>query len=123
MASSDDRIKFRGFAPEEKKASIYSSFDVLLFPSLYEGFCSEIFEAQALGIPVVLYKKSKIPKETRKYCFEAEDEAHMAQIMDDLMKNGYSESRRKSAAEYARSFTWEKCARETLKAYREILKR
>ena len=123
MAADDRRITFMGFAPEETKADIYLGFDVFLFPSLYEGFGVEILEAQALGIPVIVCKSGSIPKETRKYCFEAEDEDHMAQIIENIMENGYSRSRRDSAARYARSFNWEKCAAETMNAYREILKR
>ncbi len=123
MASADLRIKFMGFAPEERKVDIYSSFDVFLFPSLYEGFGVEILEAQAMGIPVIICKEAKIPDEVRKYCFEAEDEAHMAQIIDDLKERGYDDRVRKKATEYARGFTWDKCAKETLNAYREIMKR
>ena len=120
MASSDRRIKFRGFAPEEAKVEIYKSFDVFLFPSLYEGFCIEILEAQAAGLPVVIYKGGKIPREVRRYCFEAEDEMHMAQIISQIKDNGYKESTRKEAMAYARAFSWDRCARETLKAYRKM---
>lgn len=121
LASTDSRIEFKGFAPESIKTNIYSNFDVFIFPSLYEGFGIELLEAQALGIPVIIYKKSKIPKETRKYCFEAKDEEHAAHLIDEIMKNGYPETKRKVAMAYARSFTWEKCAKETLNAYKKII--
>jgi glycosyltransferase involved in cell wall biosynthesis len=38
---------------QEDVISIYKSCDLLLFPSLYEGFGLPIVEAQALGIPVL----------------------------------------------------------------------
>ncbi|MEM3265162.1 MAG: group 1 glycosyl transferase, partial [Thermoplasmata archaeon] len=76
---------------------------------------------QARGLPVIIYKYGKIPKEVRKYCFEAESPEHMAQIIEELKENGYNEKLRKKATEYARSFTWEKCAKETLEIYKKIL--
>ena len=71
-------------------------------------------------MPVIIYKYGKIPKEVRKYCFEAESPEHMAKIIENLKENGYNEKQRKMATEYARSFTWKKCAKETLEVYKKI---
>ena len=95
-----------GPAPENRILNIYDSFDAFVFPSLYEGFGLPILEAQSRGLPVIIYKYGKIPKEVRKYCFEAESPEHMAQIIEDLKENGYNEKLRKKATNYARSFTW-----------------
>ena len=103
--------------------NIYDSFNVFVFPSLYEGFGLPILEAQSRGLPVIIYKYGKIPKEVRKYCFEAESPEHMAQIIENIKENGYNEKLRKKATEYARSFTWEKCARETLEVYKKVLEK
>ena len=115
-------VKFMGFAPEEKIVDVYDSFDVFVFPSLYEGFGLPILEAQARGLPVIIYKYGEIPKEVRKYCFEAENPEHMAQIIEQLKVNGYNEKEREEAMDYARSFTWEKTAKETLNVYKKVLK-
>ncbi|MEM4067578.1 MAG: glycosyltransferase family 1 protein [Candidatus Micrarchaeaceae archaeon] len=114
-------VAFKGFAPEKELINIYDSFDVFVFPSLHEGFGLPILEAQARGLPVIIYKYGKIPKEVRKYCFEAESPEHMAQIIQNIKENGYNEKLRKKATEYARSFTWEKCAKETLKVYKKVV--
>ena len=114
-------IQFRGFAPENKIVDIYDSFDVFIFPSYHEGFGMPIIEAQSRGLPVIIYKYGKIPKEVRRYCFEAESPEHMAQIIEQLKENGYSEKERKKAMEYARSFTWEKTAKETFEVYKKVL--
>ena len=114
-------VKFMGFAPENKIISIYDSFDVFAFPSLYEGFGLPILEAQSRGLPVIIYKYRKIPKEVRKYCFEAESQEHMALIIENSKENGYNEKLKKKATEYVRNFTWERCAKETLKAYEKVL--
>lgn len=119
-AAGNKLVHFRGFAPEDKIVNIYDSFDAFVFPSLYEGFGIPIIEAQSRGLPVIIHKRSKIPEEVRRYCIEAEDEAHMAEIVSSLKQNGYSESKRKKSTEYARSFTWMKEAAETLRLYKKI---
>jgi glycosyltransferase involved in cell wall biosynthesis len=113
-------INFKGFAPEEKIVEVYDSFNIFIFPSFHEGFGLPILEAQARGLPVIIYKYGKIPKEVRKYCFEAEDPEHMAQIIMQLKENGYNEKLQKKAIAYARSFTWKKTARETLEVYKKV---
>jgi len=118
--ANNKNIQFRGFAPENKIVDIYDSFDVFIFPSYHEGFGLPILEAQARGLPVIIYKYGKIPKEVRRYCFEAESPEHMAHIIEQLKANGYREEERKKAMEYARSFTWEKTAKKTLEVYKKI---
>ncbi len=113
-------IHFKGFAPEDKLVDIYDSFNAFVFPSLYEGFGIPIIEAQARGVPVIIYKRGRIPKEVRKYCLEAESPERMAQIIEDLKENGYNEKERKRAMEYARSFTWNRAAKNTLAVYRKV---
>jgi len=116
--NSLSNVYIRGYLEEKGKVKTYDSFDVFVFPSLYEGFGLPILEAQARGLPVIIYKYGKIPKEVRKYCFEAESPEHMAQIIEELRENGYNEKERKKAMKYARSFTWKKTAKETLGVYK-----
>jgi len=123
LKSKPVNVSLMGFAPEEKIVEIYDSFDVFVFPSLYEGFGLPILEAQARGLPVIIYKYGKIPKEVRRYCFEAESPEHMAQIIEELKENGYNEKKRREAMDYARSFTWERTAKETLEVYKKVLER
>ena len=118
-----NNVEFKGHLKEENKINTYNNFDIFIFPSLYEGLGYPIFEAQSRGLPVIIYKYGKIPKEVRKYCFEAESPDHMAQIIEDIKENGYNEKLKKKATEYARSFTWERCAKETLEVYKKVLKK
>ena len=118
---NDKRINVMGFAPEKQLIKTYDTFHVFVCTTLYSGFELAIFEAQARGIPVVIYKNSKIPKEVRRYCLEAGDEAGMAGIIEHIKNNGYDEKHRKKAMEYARSFTWENTARKTLDVYEKVV--
>jgi glycosyltransferase involved in cell wall biosynthesis len=120
QAGGNENIKFMGFLPEAKLMDIYDSFDAFVFPSLYEGFGLPILEAQARGIPVIIYKKGKIPDEVRKYCFEVRDPDDTARILEKLKDNGYNAATRARAMAYAKSFTWEKTAKGTLKVYSQV---
>lgn len=121
LAAGDRRITFGGFAPESEIVRTYDRFDAFVFPSLYEGFGFPILEAQARGLPVVIYKDGKIPAEVKRHCFIASDSEEMGAILEGLAANGYSEKKRASAMRYARSFTWERCARETMAVYDKVL--
>lgn len=118
-----DRIRFMGYVPERKIVETYNSFNIFVFPSLYEGFGLPIMEAQACGLPVVLYAKGKITPEVSKFCLKARNKDDMAEMMHNLWtdRNLYLRSSRKGR-EYAKQFTWEKSARETIKVYKEISK-
>ena len=120
MAAGDNRISFKGFVPKDQMVKAYDSFDVYLHPVLYTGFEMEILEAQARGGPVIISKNAQVPKEVRRYCYEADDEGHMAQIIKELKDNGYDEKLRAKALDYAREFTWRKTAEETLKVYESV---
>ena len=120
--SKNKNIDFKGFAPEKSLINIYDSFNTFIFPSYHEGEGLPILEAQSRGLPVIIYKYGKIPKEVRKYCFEAESPEHMVQIIENLKENGFNEKLRKKATNYARSFTWERCAKETLEVYKRVIR-
>ena len=117
IPSKNSQIYFKGYAPEKDLVKIYDTFNVFVYPSLYDGFGIPIIEAQARGIPVIIYKNGKISNEVKKYCIEVKDEEDMALKIQNLKRNGYNEKLKKKAMEYARSFTWEKTADETVKIY------
>jgi glycosyltransferase involved in cell wall biosynthesis len=64
----DDRIAFtdqyayRVGLPEPVVAAMYSAFDVLLAPSMGEGFGIPVIEAQACGVPVIVANFSAQPE-------------------------------------------------------------
>jgi glycosyltransferase involved in cell wall biosynthesis len=49
----NDRVHFVGFVPDEDLPAFYNRAELLLFPSLYEGFGIPVLEAMACGCPVV----------------------------------------------------------------------
>jgi glycosyltransferase involved in cell wall biosynthesis len=121
MIGQDKRVKICGPVPEDKKVSIYDSFDVFVIPSRFEGFAMIIVEAKARGLPVVIWKDGKISPEIRKYTFEARDPEHMAEILGDLRSNGYNKKLQKKAIASAQKFTIKNMALGILNAYEKII--
>lgn len=118
---SDTRIRMMGPAPDGKIVDIYKTFDVFVFPTLYEGYGNTILEARAVGLPVILYKNGHVSPEVKKYCFEAKDEEDMADIILRLKENGYNEKTKRLSMEHARQFTWDKCIEKTVEIYQRLV--
>ena len=93
-----------------------------VFPSMYEGFGLPILEAQARGLPVIIYKKGKISKGIGRYCLKARDDRQIAQILGKLSERKHDDKLQRKPITYAKSFAWELCAKKTEKTYWEILK-
>jgi glycosyltransferase involved in cell wall biosynthesis len=118
-----DNVEFCGYVPEKDKVRAYDSFDAFAFPSRYEGFGNPILEAQARGLPVMIYKDGRIPNEVKKFCIETGCPEQMAEVIRSLEKNGYRQEPRKLGIKHAGGFTWNKTANGTIDVYKTLLKR
>jgi glycosyltransferase involved in cell wall biosynthesis len=57
-----ESVRFLGRVPDEDLACLYSAADILVFPSLYEGFGLPVVEAMASGTAVVTSNVSSLPE-------------------------------------------------------------
>lgn len=62
LIDSNNNIKFLGRVSDEKLVELYSSADLFIFPSIYEGFGIPPLEAQSCGCPVVASNVTSIPE-------------------------------------------------------------
>lgn len=58
----EDKVIFTGYLPEEVLPFLYSRAEVVLYPSLYEGFGSPVLEAMSCGAPVITSNNSSLPE-------------------------------------------------------------
>jgi glycosyltransferase involved in cell wall biosynthesis len=124
LAAGPD-VVFAGYQRGERLRRLVAGAAVLAFPSRREGFGLPPLEALACGVPVVA---SDLPV-TREVLGDAAtfvpvgDVDALADALATALAAGTGAGTPASAArrERARVFTWERCARATLAAYREAL--
>jgi glycosyltransferase involved in cell wall biosynthesis len=118
-----NRVLYRKASLNEV-ALYYNAADLLCFPSYYEGFGNPPLEAMASGLPVIAGNRASIPEVVGDggILLDPFDVDGFAYWMHEILSN---EDLRIKLSEkgYRRSlnFSWEKCARETLEVYREVL--
>ncbi len=109
-----------GYVPSEDLPFLYSGATIFVYPSLYEGFGLPLLEAMACGVPVVTSSVSSLPEVVGDagVLVHPDDIESMSKEIHDLLGN---KSRRQTlmtrGLERAKSFTWERCATETLEVY------
>jgi glycosyltransferase involved in cell wall biosynthesis len=118
----EKEIIFTGFVPNESLPFLYNGASAFVYPSLYEGFGLPVLEAMACGVPVVTSNVSSLPE-------VAGDAAILInpysvdELADGIWRILSDEELRtqciKKGIERAKSFTWERCAKNTLDAFNE----
>ncbi|QSJ18555.1 glycosyltransferase family 4 protein [Nostoc sp. UHCC 0702] len=113
------------YLSDELVALFYSKADVFVYPSHYEGFGLPVLEAMTLGTPVVASNTSSIPEVTGDAAILIDPNEHiqLAEAILNIIND--SQLRQKlinRGKERAKLFSWERTARETLNAYRTIMK-
>ncbi|MBD2337784.1 glycosyltransferase family 4 protein [Calothrix sp. FACHB-156] len=119
-----EQIHHLDYLSNELVALFYSKADVFVYPSHYEGFGLPVLEAMTLGAPVVCANSSSLPEVTGKAALliEPDEPMHLAEaILKVISDSQLRQELIKLGKERANLFSWEKTARETLKAYRGIM--
>jgi glycosyltransferase involved in cell wall biosynthesis len=58
----DDRVRLLGYVSDDDLMLLMQSAEMLVFPSLHEGFGFPVIEAMALGVPVVTSNVTALPE-------------------------------------------------------------
>ncbi len=113
-------IILTGYVSDDARKALYANADVYVLPSLYEGFGVPAIEAMSCGAPVAVSDNSSLPEvvgDAGLY-FNASDPEGMAEAILLLKKD--RESWVKKSLARAKLFSWEKCAKETLKVITQV---
>ncbi len=113
----EDRVKFLGYVLDEKLPELYSGAIALVFPSLFEGFGLPILEAQVCGCPVITSNVSSMPEIAGKGAILVNpyDVDDIVKAMKRIKNKELRIKLIKAGFENVKRFSWEKCARETLR--------
>jgi glycosyltransferase involved in cell wall biosynthesis len=113
-----------GVVPHSELPKVYNCIDLLLFPSLYEGFGWPPLEAMACGTPVVISNAGSLPEVVGEsgLMYPAEDYRGFAEAMHAVLTNeGLRQSLVENGLVRARKFTWEETAQKTLTVYEQVV--
>jgi glycosyltransferase involved in cell wall biosynthesis len=104
-------------------ADLYNAAGCLVFPSRYEGFGLPCLEAMACGCPVAAYRNSSLPEvvgDAGELVADGDADA-LGRAAGALCAD--PEPARRAGLERAKAFNWRKTARETIGAYKALLRR
>ena len=110
-------IFFTGHFPGSSLPQLYAGADMVVLPSMYEGFGTGVLEAMASGVPVACAKAASLPEvaENAALYFDPHNAEEMADRMVTLMTNSEIQNEcRQLGLERAKQFSWDVCARRTL---------
>jgi alpha-1,3-rhamnosyl/mannosyltransferase len=118
-------IRLLGYIPRLDLATLYSGALMLVFPSIYEGFGLPPLEAMASGLPVIASNTSSIPEVVGDagilvdpFDIDGFVNAFELLINDAISRNQLAIK----AINRSKNFSWDLCAKNTLKVYQQTHK-
>ncbi len=121
----ESEIIFPGYVDDADMPGIYNLATMLVFPTFYEGFGLPVLEAMRCGVPVITSNNSSLPEVVgeSEVLINPENVDDIVQAVIKVAKLGKSERENftQKGLKQASQFSWEKCARETLKVYEEFV--
>lgn len=119
-----DHVVHLGPVPDDRLPQIYREADLLVMPSLHEGFGLPVLEAMASGTPVLAANRGSLPEVVGDAGLLVDDptdpEALAGAIVQGLGDGALRRDLRARGLARAATFTWKRTAQETLEVYREV---
>jgi glycosyltransferase involved in cell wall biosynthesis len=120
----ETQIHYLGNPDKSTLVQIYSAADILVAPSLHEGFGMTLLESMACGTPVITANLSAMPEvvEDAGILVDPTDSQAIAEAVNQLHSNSteYQILVEKGLARIKR-YTWEKTAEQIAQIYEHLL--
>jgi glycosyltransferase involved in cell wall biosynthesis len=116
-----DIVVYLNHVTDADRALLYRKASALAVPSFYEGFGMWILEAFDAGVPVITSKISSMPEvagDAAEYC-DPKNVSSIATALENVLQNKQRATQLvQEGTERLKSFSWQKCAKETLSVLR-----
>jgi glycosyltransferase involved in cell wall biosynthesis len=122
-----DKIRIEGPVSEKQKLILFSSADIFVFPTLYEGFGIPIIEAMVFGLPVIstnIPVINEIVTEDVGLLVKPKDPIALADAISKLLSEDEDHLRNMGAKAQLLvrdKYNWRSIAKEYLSIYHEVL--
>jgi glycosyltransferase involved in cell wall biosynthesis len=119
----EDRVLEVGHVPFEELRALYWAADVLVYPSLWEGFGWPVLEAMACGTPVVCSDRGALGEVGGEgvAVVDPDKPGEIADAVERVLSDGeYRRRLVEAGLERARKFTWERAGAELCEVYEAV---
>jgi glycosyltransferase involved in cell wall biosynthesis len=108
----ENKIVFTGYVSEIELDSLFRMAEVLIYPSLYEGFGIPILEAMKLELPVITSSVTAMPEVAGGAAYLADPNMQNKELQEQMKAKG---------RERAGAYTWQNVSEKYLKLYQEVI--
>lgn len=120
----EQAVRFLGRVPLKDLVGLYNAASSFVYPSLYEGFGLPVLEAMACACPVITSNVSSLPEVAADAAIMV-DPYNVQDLVDAMTRiwtdPAYARELRERGIKQSKLFSWERCARETLSVYKQVL--
>ncbi len=120
---SQDIIIFTN-TKEQELATLYKNAEMLVFPSLYEGFGLPIFEAFSFGLPVLtsnITATAEVAADSALLVNPLNTDEIAGGIAELLSSKKLADDLRQKGLERVKNYTWDKSATKVIDVFNEVL--
>jgi glycosyltransferase involved in cell wall biosynthesis len=112
-----------GRLPDEALGDYYAGLDVVVVPSLYEGFGLPVIEGMAARVPVVASRCTSLPEVGGDvaFYFDPHSPEELAAVLAGIATDGVPQQRIEEGYERAKSLSWRKCLEGVYGVYEGLL--
>lgn len=117
-------VRQLGYVAPDELPLLYAGAAALVYPSLYEGFGLPVLEALASGVPAVTSNRGSLLEIAGDAAITVEPEDSLAiqrGLEAALQIFVERDARIERGIAWARTFTWERCAEQTVDVYRRAV--
>lgn len=122
----EDDVIFPGLVPQTDLPALYSLAKLYLYPTIIEAFPIPTTEAMACGCPIVTSNGTGLAELTHDVSLAVDplDSKAIAEAMKTVLDDAdLQQEMREKGYERSKIFSWEKCARETLAIFEQLVEK